>query len=126
MLNDVCDFDVEIMIDEKNDVKFLLLKDGKYSNLHGASGFELTASALALRAVLADMSTIPRSQFIVMDEILGRVAKENYDNMKNLIEKIASGYEFVINITHLEEFKDFCDSHIVVRKENNISKLSLR
>ena len=125
MLNDVCDFDVEIMIDEKNDVKFLLLKDGKYSNLHGASGFELTASALALRAVLADMSTIPRSQFIVMDEILGRVAKENYDNMKNLIEKIASGYEFVINITHLEEFKDFCDSHIVVRKENNISKLSL-
>jgi DNA repair exonuclease SbcCD ATPase subunit len=71
------------------------------------------------------MSTIPRSQFIVMDEILGRVAKENYDNMKNLIEKIASGYEFVINITHLEEFKDFCDSHIVVRKENNISKLSL-
>ena len=125
MLNDVCDFDVEIMIDDKNDVKFLLLKDGKYSNLHGASGFELTASALALRAVLADMSTIPRSQFIVMDEILGRVAKENYDNMKNLIEKIASGYEFVINITHLEEFKDFCDSHIVVRKENNISKLSL-
>lgn len=125
MLNDVCDFDVEIMIDEKNDVKFLLLKDDKYSNLHGASGFELTASALALRAVLADMSTIPRSQFIVMDEILGRVAKENYDNMKNLIEKIASGYEFVINITHLEEFKDFCDSHIVVRKENNISKLSL-
>jgi DNA repair exonuclease SbcCD ATPase subunit len=126
MLNEVCDFDVEISIDERNDVKFFLIKDGKYSNLHGASGFELTAAALALRAVLADMSTIPRSSIIVMDEVLGRVAKENYDSIKNLIEKISVGYQSVINITHLDDFKDFCDSHIVVKKENNISKISLR
>lgn len=126
LLLDVCDFDVEVMIDEKNDVKFLMIKDGKYSNLHGGSGFELTASALALRSVLSDMSTIPRCTTIVMDEILGRVAKENYDNIKSLIDKISSGYEHVINITHLDEFKDFCDTHIVVKKENNISKLSLK
>ena len=126
MLNEVCDFDVEVAIDERNDVKFFLIKDGKYSNLQGASGFELTAAALALRAVLADMSTIPRSSIIVMDEVLGRVAKENYENIKNLIEKISSGYQSVINITHLDDFKDFCDSHIVVKKENNISKISLR
>jgi len=126
MLNDVCDFDVEVAIDERNDVKFFLIKDGKYSNLQGASGFELTASALALRAVLADMSTIPRSSIIVMDEVLGRVAKENYENIKNLIDKITIGYQSVINITHLDDFKDFCDSHIVVKKENNISKISLR
>ena len=126
MLNEVCDFDVEVAIDERNDVKFFLIKDGKYSNLHGASGFELTAAALALRAVLADMSTIPKSSIIVMDEVLGRVAKENYDSIKNLIEKISTGYQSVINITHLDDFKDFCDSHIVVRKENNISKISLR
>ena len=126
LLLDVCDFDVEVMIDDKSDVKFFMIKDGKYSNLHGGSGFELTASALALRSVLSDMSTIPRCSTIVMDEILGRVAKENYDNIKSLIDKISSGYEHVINITHLDDFKDFCDTHIVVKKENNISKLSLK
>ena len=125
LLNGVCDFNVEVGIDAKNDVMFYLIKDGVYSDLCGGSGFELTASALALRAVLADMSTISRMNFLVLDEVFGRVAKENYDKMKELVEKISTSYDFVINITHLDEFKDFCDSHIVVKKENNISKITL-
>ena len=125
MLNDICDFDVEVTIDEKNDVKFLLLKDGKYSNLHGASGFELTASALALRAVLADLSTIPRNSYLVYDEVMGRVSSENYDNIKILLERISKGYETVLFITHNSEIKDWFDNTVVVRKENNISKLYL-
>jgi len=126
LLGDVCDFDVEVGINMKNDVMFYLIKDGVYSDLASGSGFELTASALALRAVLADMSTIPRNNFLVFDEILGRVAKENYDNIKHLIEKILSSYDFIINITHLDDFKDFCDYHITVTKENNISKIALK
>ena len=126
LLGDVCDFDVEVGINMKNDVMFYLIKDGVYSDLASGSGFELTASALALRAVLADMSTIPRNNFLVFDEILGRVAKENYDNIKHLIEKILSSYDFIVNITHLDDFKDFCDYHITVTKENNISKIALK
>lgn len=126
LLNDICDFNVEVAIDSKNDVMFYLVKDGVYSDLSGASGFELTASALALRAVLGDMSTIPRNGILILDEVLGRVAKENYDKMKELIDRIGNSYDTIINITHLDEFKDYCDSHIVVRKENNISTISLK
>jgi exonuclease SbcC len=126
LLNDVCDFDVEVGIDAKNDVTFYLIKDGVYKNLHGGSGFELTAAALALRSVLADMSTIPRCGMLVLDEVWGRVSKENYDNMKNLITKIAQSYDSMILISHLDEIRDWCQNHIVVRKENNVSTLSLR
>ena len=126
LLNDVCDFDVEVGIDAKNDVTFYLIKDGVYKNLHGGSGFELTAAALALRSVLADMSTIPRCGTLVLDEVWGRVSKENYDNMKNLITKIAQSYDSMILISHLDEIRDWCQNHIVVRKENNVSTLLLR
>ncbi len=126
LLNDVCDFDVEVGIDAKNDVTFYLIKDGVYKNLHGGSGFELTAAALALRSVLADMSTIPRCGMLVLDEVWGRVSKENYDNMKNLITKIAQTYDSMILISHLDEIRDWCQNHIVVRKENNVSTLLLR
>ena len=126
LLNDVCDFDVEVGIDAKNDVTFYLIKDGVYKNLHGGSGFELTAAALALRSVLADMSTIPRYGMLVLDEVWGRVSKENYDNMKNLITKIAQSYDSMILISHLDEIRDWCQNHIVVRKENNVSTLLLR
>ena len=126
LLNDVCDFDVEVGIDSKNDVTFYLIKDGVYKNLHGGSGFELTAAALALRAVLADMSTIPKSSILVLDEVWGRVSKENYDNMKNLITKIAQSYDTMILISHLDEIRDWCQNHIVVRKENNVSTLAVK
>ena len=126
LLSDVCDFNVEVGIDSKNDVMFYLIKDGVYSDLCGCSGFELTASALALRAVLAEMSTISRMNFLLLDEVFGRVARENYDKMKDLVERIGQNYDFIINITHLDDFKDFCDSHIIVKKENNISKIVLK
>ena len=126
LLNDVCDFDVEVGIDAKNDVTFYLIKDGVYKNLHGGSGFELTAAALALRSVLADMSTIPRCSILVLDEVWGRVAKQNYENMKNLITKIAQSYDSMILISHLDEIRDWCQNHIIVKKEDNVSTLLLK
>lgn len=126
LLSDVCDFDIEVAINSKNDVVFNLIKDGVRSDLNSGSGFELTASALALRAVLADMSTIPRMCGVVLDEVWGRVARDNYDNMRHLIEKISNSYEWMFLISHLNEVKDWCESNVVVTKENNISKIAMK
>ena len=125
LLGDVCDFNVEVGINQKNDVMFYLVKDGVYSDLFSGSGYERTASALALRAVLSDMSTIPKMNGVVWDEIFGRVARENYENIKTLIHKISQSYDWVFIISHNEEIKDWCDKTILVKKENNISKLYL-
>ena len=126
LLHDICDFDVEVMINQKNDVMFYLIKDGVYSDLASGSGFELTASGIALRAVLSELSTIPRSSILTYDEIWGRVAKANYDNMKTLIEKVAKQYDAVFLISHSDEVRDWCDCHVSVKKENNISKVILK
>ena len=126
MLSDICDFTVEMVMTPKNEVVFYLCKDGVYSELSGASGFELTASGLALRSVLGGLSVIPKLNFFVADEIMGRVAKENYDNMKLLMERVSKDYDFVLNITHLDDFKDFCDTQVSIVKENNISRIEVR
>lgn len=126
LLNGVCDFDVEVAINNKNEVMFYLIKDGVYSDLSSGSGFELTASGIALRSVLAEMSTIPKSSICTMDEIFGRTSKDNYDNMKNLLDKVSKGYESLILISHNSEIHDMCDNHISVVKENNISKIVLK
>lgn len=123
LLSDVCDFDIEVGITPRNDVQFFLIKDGVYSDLSSGSGFELTAAALALRAVLANMSTIPKCSYVTYDEILGRVARENYDNMKCLLDKIAKAYDAVLIISHNDEIKSWCNSVIMVEKEHNISRI---
>ena len=126
LLGDVCDFDVEVAINQKNDVMFYLIKDGVYSDLSSGSGFELTASGIALRAVLSELSTIPKMNGVTFDEVWGRVAKDNYDNMKTLLEKVAKDFDWVFLISHNQEIYDWCDYHISVVKENNISKVILK
>lgn len=124
LLEDVCDFDVNIEINNKNEVTFNIIRDGITKSLSSGSGFELTASALALRSVLADVSNISRMNFLVLDEILGRVASENYDNMFTLYERISKGYDFVFHITHIDSVKDW-HSHIVtvVKDKKGVSTL---
>lgn len=123
ILNDVCDFDIEVCLTDKNDVIFKIIKDGVSSNLAGASGFERTASALALRCVLGGISTMPKPNFITLDEILGKVARYNYDNMRNLFLKIEKNYQFILHICHIEEIKDWHKNIISIDMKNNISSL---
>ena len=125
LLCDVCDFNVEISITDKNDIMFYLIKDGIKSDLTSGSGFERTAAALALRTVLGNISSLPRVNFLICDEILGRVAKENFDNMKTLYEKMLANYDFIIQISHLDEIKDWHNHIVTVTKTNNVSKINI-
>lgn len=125
LLEDVCDFEIEIFIDDKNDVQFLLIKDGISKHLKSGSGFEKTASSLALRGVLGKLSTLPMPNFITFDEVLGKVANENLEKLKPLFDKVKNMYEIVFLITHNDIVKDWGDNIITVKKDNNISKISL-
>lgn len=122
LLGDVSDFKVEIVMNEKNDVDFLLIRDEVITKLSAASGLEKTQAALALRVILGNMSKVSRPPFILLDEVLGTVAKENYDDMKRLYDKIIGYYKFVLHICHID--LDWYNGNIItVKKENNISSL---
>ena len=123
MLSDVCDFSVTVEITDKQEVMFYLVTDGIRSNLSSGSGFEMTCASLALRSVLSKMSMLTKSDFLVLDEILGRVSSANYDNMKLLYDKIMTDYRFVIQVTHIEEVKDWHDRILCVSKKDGISRI---
>ena len=126
LLEDVCDFEVEIFMDDKNDVQFLINKDDTTKLLKSASGFEKTASSLALRAILGKMSTLPMPNFITFDEVLGKVAPENIEKLKTLFDKIKDMYDIVFLITHNDLVKDWSDNVLTINKVSNISKISIK
>lgn len=125
LLSDVCDFDVIVEINEKNDINFCMLKDNVKSDLSSGSGFEKTAASMALRGVLGSLSTMPKPNFIVLDEVYGRVAKDNLENIHKIINKLCDEYNFIITVSHLDTVKDWANTTITVLKEDNISKLSV-
>ena len=123
LLEGVCDFDVEVTIDDYNDVAFNIVRDGIVGNLNSGSGYEKTAASIALRAVLGKISTMPKPSFIVLDEVLGGVAEENYENIKKLYDRILPDYSFIFHITHLVQLEEWANQTVIVKKENNISRV---
>ena len=125
IINGLCDFDVKLDIDDKNNVVMNLMKDGVALDLGvAASGFEGTVASLALRSTLASISSLSRPNFLVLDEILSGVAACNYDNIHELYKRILSNYDFILNITHNELIYDWHEGGVItVVKENNVSKL---
>lgn len=123
LLSDAADFNVEVVMDDSNNVDFIMIRDGVRTRLTAASGLETTQAALALRVVLGKMSRLSRPPFILLDEILGTVAKENYDDMKKIYDKVVAEYDFVLHICHVD--LDWYDGNIVtVTKNGNISTIS--
>lgn len=124
LLNDVADFKVEITMDNENDIDFLLIRDGVITRLSAASGLEKTQASLALRVVLGRLSKLSRPPFILLDEILGTVDKENYDDMKKLYDKIIEYYDFVLHICHIDLDWYQAGDIITIKKIDNISTLN--
>ena len=124
LLSDVCDFDVEVVIDERNDVAFNLVRNGVITNLASGSGFEQTAAALALRVVLGNISALSRPSLLLLDEVLGGVAQENYENIKLLFDRIVKDYSAVLHITHLSQIIDWHTSIVTVTKKDHVSSIS--
>ena len=125
LLNDVCDFDLHVTIDEKDNVSFYIVRDNIMTNLATGSGFEQTVASLALRSVLSKISTFTKPSFVVFDEILGSVADENYDQVKLLYDKIVKDYAFVLQITHIKQLFEWHEHIIQITKKNNISRIEV-
>lgn len=124
ILNGLCDFEVQLGVDEKNNVTINLVRDGVNMDLGvAASGFEGTIASLALRSALASISSMSKSNFLVLDEVLSGVAVSNYENIHEVYNRIMSNYDFILNITHNELIYDWHTQTITAIKEDNVSKL---
>lgn len=125
LLDEVVDFEVEVDINSKNEVEFYLIKDNVYKKLKSGSGLERTVASLGLRFVLSQISSLPKPNFIVFDEIFGKIANENLEYVKLLFDKASDMFDTIFIITHLDMVKDWVNNIITSIKSNNISKISI-
>jgi DNA repair exonuclease SbcCD ATPase subunit len=125
LLDEVCDFEIQLDINDKNEVDFLIIKDNVINKLRMGSGLETTLASLALRSVLGRISTLPKPNIIVFDEVLGKVANLNLELVKIFFDKIKKMYEIIFLISHNPIVQDWADKIITVEKNNDISSLRI-
>ncbi len=124
LMDEICDFTLEMDINYKNEVDYFIIKDDVKKPVKSGSGLERTISSLAVRVILGRLTTLPTPNFIVFDEILGKIANENIEKMKDLFDKMNEMYDSIFFITHNDLVKDWSDNIITIEKENNISRIS--
>jgi DNA repair exonuclease SbcCD ATPase subunit len=125
LLVDSCYFILELNINEKNEVDFIMIDSETrvVKGLNAGSGYERTIASLALRSVLTKISSLPKPNIVVMDEVFGKIADENLELVGEFFKKIKNYFEHIFVISHNPLIRNWSDNLIMVKKEENVSSI---
>ena len=125
LMEDSCYFKLEIRINDKNEVEFMMIDNstGIEKLMTSGSGYEKTIASLALRSVLTKICTLPKPNLVVMDEVFGKISNENLEMVSEFFIKIKDYFEKVFVISHNPLINNWSDNIVKIKKENNVSKV---
>ena len=90
LLEDSSHFRLEVRINDKNEVDFVMVDNNTQveKNIASGSGYERTIASLALRSVLSKICSLPKPNIIVFDEVFGKISNDNLDMVSEFFTKI--------------------------------------
>lgn len=129
-INDVLDnmmvgFILKLEMDDNKNIMAKIQYDQESWPLELCSGMEKFVSSIAIRIGLINISTLPRPNFIIIDEGFGTLDSDNIGNMKGAFEYLKTQFDFVLIVTHLDTIKDYMDYLIPIEVDNGYSKVYL-
>jgi DNA repair exonuclease SbcCD ATPase subunit len=126
LLQDSCFFNLEIRINDKNEVDFIMIDNGTgiEKPMTAGSGYEKTIGALAIRAVLSKVCSLPKPNISVYDETWGKVSNENLEMVGDFFMKLKDYFEKIFVISHNPLISNWADNVVRINKTDNISKVS--
>ena len=129
-VNDILDnmmvgFTIKLEMEGKNINTYICYGEEQW-NLELSSGMERFVSSLAIRIGLINVSTLPRPNFLVIDEGFGTLDSDNIANIGRALNYLKNQFDFVMVITHLDAIKDYMDKMIpIFVDKNSYSNVSL-
>ena len=125
LLVDSCHFILELNVNDKNEVEFIMIdtETRVVKPLNSGSGYERTISSLALRSVLTKISSLPKPNIVVMDEVFGKIADENLEMVGEFFKKIKNYFDHILVISHNSLIRNWSDNIVMIKKEDNVSSI---
>jgi DNA repair exonuclease SbcCD ATPase subunit len=125
LMEDSCYFKLEIRINDKNEVEFMMIDNGSGIEklMVSGSGYEKTIASLALRSVLSKICSLPKPNIVVFDEVFGKISNDNLEMVSEFFIKIKEYFDKIFLISHNPLVNQWADCSVKIRKEENISKV---
>ena len=80
-------------------------------------------SSLAIRVGLINVSNLPRSNFLAIDEGWGTMDSDNINAVEQLFQYLKNQFQFTLIVSHIDSMRDAVDSLLEIKKENNFSNI---
>jgi DNA repair exonuclease SbcCD ATPase subunit len=123
ILSQIVDFTLYFKTDGKNIHTLIKYADEPW-DLSLASGMEKFISSLAIRIGLIQISSLPRPNFIAIDEGFGNLDSDNMQCISTMFEYMKNLFDFIIIISHIDIMKDMPDQLITIDVKDGFSYIS--
>ena len=124
ILSDVVSFQVQLEIDQETNSLEIYIDYGDSRRIvELGSGMEKMISSLAIRVALTRITTLPKPDFIVIDEGFGSLDETQLAACINLIRSLKRIYRFILVISHVDGVKDAVDQVIEITQTGGASRV---
>jgi len=123
ILSQLVDFQMVFEMDGKNINNYIVYDNDNIWPLELSSGMERFISSLAIRVGLINVSNLPRSNFLAIDEGWGTMDSDNLNSVYNLFQYLKSQFQFTLIVSHIDSMRDAVDTLLEVKKEKGFSNI---
>ena len=123
ILSQIVEFEILFETDGKSINTYIVYDNENFWSLEMTSGMEKFISSLAIRTALVNVSSLPRPNFIAIDEGWGTLDSDNLNSLYMLFDYMKTQFDFMLTISHIDALRDIVDKVIEIKKENGFSNI---
>jgi len=124
ILSQIVNFTVRLEATDEKYIHAYINYDGVNSwPVELSSGMERFILSLAFRCSLSEITSLPKANFLAIDEGFGVLDSENIQQVGKLFAYLKTQYDYLLIISHIEMMRDMVDRQLVVEKQNGFSRI---
>lgn len=123
ILAQIVDFSIVFSMNGKDIDTHIVYDDDRIWSLELSSGMERFISSLAIRIGLMNVSNLPQSNFLAIDEGWGTMDSDNLNSVAQLFQYLKSQFQFTFVVSHIETMRDFVDTLLEIKKVDGSSSV---
>jgi len=125
ILQGIAGFTVKLETDETgSDLEVMLDYGDSRRPIELGSGMEKMMSSLAIRVALINVSSLPKSDILIIDEGFGALDEQNVEACNRLLHSLKRFFKTILIISHVDAIKDAVDSSIEITQTGTDAHVS--
>jgi DNA repair exonuclease SbcCD ATPase subunit len=123
ILSQVVDYTIQFETDGKNIIPYVVYEYGRWP-IELTSGYERFVASVAIRVAFTNISNLPKTTSLFIDEGWGCLDPDNMASMHTLLSMLKNHFDFIIIISHIDAMKDAVEHQIEIRHNGIEAKVN--